>query len=76
VQRGEPASFPLQAVIPGWTEGLQLMPVGSKWRLTIPPYLAYGATGAGGKIKPHAALIFEVELLQFEQDVPGLPPEK
>lgn len=76
VQRGEPTSFPLFAVIPGWTEGLQLMPVGSKWRFTIPPYLAYGANGAGSQIKPHAALIFEVELLEFEQDVPPVPPEK
>jgi len=63
VERGEPISFPLQGVIKGWTEGLQLMPVGSKWRLFIPSDLAYGPGGSPPKIGPDEALIFDVELL-------------
>jgi len=66
VDRGEPASFPVNGVISGWTEALQLMAVGSKWRLVIPPDLAYGDRGAGGDIKPGATLIFEVELLEIK----------
>lgn len=66
VERGEPASFPVNRVIPGWTEALQLMPVGSKWRLYVPPGLAYGERGAGGAIGPNETLIFEVELLEIE----------
>jgi FKBP-type peptidyl-prolyl cis-trans isomerase len=66
VQRGEPATFPLNGVIAGWTEGLQLMPVGAKWQFTIPADLAYGERGAGPKIKPHSVLIFDVELLAIE----------
>ena len=66
VDRGEPASFPLSGVIPGWTEGLQLMTVGSKYRFWIPPALGYGANGAGGVIPPNSVLIFEVELISFE----------
>ncbi len=66
VDRGEPISFPVGGVIKGWTEALQLMQVGDKWRLFIPSELAYGARGAGPKIGPHSTLIFEVELLGIE----------
>ena len=62
-QRGQPAEFPVNGVISGWTEALMMMPVGSKWRLYLPHKLAYGERGAGGKIKPYAALIFDVELI-------------
>lgn len=65
VQRGQPASFPLNMVISGWTEALQLMPTGSKWKLFLPPHLAYGDRQAGAHIKPNSTLIFEVELLSF-----------
>lgn len=65
VQRGEPATFPVSGVIKGWVEALQLMSVGSKWKLFIPSDLAYGARGAGEDIAPHTALIFEVELLDI-----------
>jgi FKBP-type peptidyl-prolyl cis-trans isomerase FklB len=64
-KRGQPASFPVNGVIKGWTEALQLMPVGSKWQLFIPADLAYGDRGAGGDIGPGATLIFEVELLSI-----------
>jgi FKBP-type peptidyl-prolyl cis-trans isomerase len=66
VERGQPASFPLNGVIPGWTEGVQLMSVGDKFRFTIPSELAYGASGAGGAIPPNATLIFDVELLEIQ----------
>ena len=65
VRRGEPTSFGVTQVISGWVEALQLMPVGSKWKLFIPSDLAYGAQGAGQAIAPHATLIFEVELLDI-----------
>ena len=65
VQRNEPATFPVNGVIAGWTEALQLMPVGSKWKLFVPSTLAYGERGAGDKIGPHTTLIFEVELLSI-----------
>jgi len=65
VRRGEPATFGVTQVISGWVEALQLMPVGSKWKLFIPSDLAYGAQGAGQAIAPHATLIFEVELLDI-----------
>ena len=66
VQRGRPASFPLNAVIKGWTEALQLMPVGSKWRLTLPPHLAYGSRQVSSAIRANSTLIFEVELISFK----------
>lgn len=65
VERGQPADFPVNGVIQGWVEALQLMSVGSKWKLFIPSELAYGANGAGGTIGPNAALIFDVELLEI-----------
>lgn len=65
VKRGEPLEFPLKGVIKGWTEVLQLMPVGSKWKIYLHPKLAYGEQGAGQKIGPNMALIFEIELLDI-----------
>ncbi len=66
LERGEPAVFPVNGVIQGWVEALQLMQIGSKWRLFIPPHLAYGSRGAGGVIGPHTTLIFDVELIGIE----------
>jgi FKBP-type peptidyl-prolyl cis-trans isomerase len=65
IKRKEPAQFPVSGVIPGWTEALQLMPVGSKFKLYLPQSIAYGANGAGDVIKPYSTLIFEVELLEI-----------
>jgi len=70
-KRGQPATFPVTGVIKGWTEALQLMPVGSKWQLFIPSALAYGEHGAGGQIGPNATLIFEVELLSLQSKDKG-----
>jgi FKBP-type peptidyl-prolyl cis-trans isomerase FklB len=64
---GGPASFPVGGVIPGWTEALQLMPVGSKWKLFIPADLAYGQRGAGDDIGPNATLIFDIELVSIDK---------
>lgn len=66
VERGEPISFPVNRVIPGWTEALQMMKEGDKWQLFIPAKLAYGERGAGDKIGPNSTLIFEVELIAVE----------
>lgn len=66
VERGQPATFPVNGVIAGWTEALQLMQVGDKWRLVLPPELAYGERGAGARIGPGATLVFEVELLEVK----------
>ncbi len=66
VERGEPISFPVTGVIPGWVEALQLMKVGDKWQIYIPSKLAYGERGSGPKIGPNTALIFDVELLGIE----------
>ena len=65
VKRGQPATFPLNRVITGWTEGLQLMPTGSKWRFFIPPHLGYGDRQVSAQIGANSTLVFEVELLSF-----------
>lgn len=65
-RRGQPATFPVKGVIPGWKEALKLMPVGSKWELVVPSELAYGERGAGREIGPNATLVFEVELLSIK----------
>lgn len=65
-KRGEPATFPVSGVIPGWSEALKLMPVGSKWKLAIPSDLAYGPQGAAPRIGPHQVLLFDVELLEIK----------
>ena len=79
-KRGQTATFGVGQVIKGWTEALQLMPVGSKWQLFIPSSLAYGERGAGAEIGPHATLIFEVELLSIQEkskdEKSGKPEEK
>ena len=67
VQRGEPATFPVNGVIPGWTEALQKMKVGSKWELVIPSDLAYGERGAGQAIAPNSVLVFDIELLDIKK---------
>jgi len=70
-KRGQPATFPVGQVIKGWTEALQLMPVGSKWQLFIPATLAYGDRSPGGDIGPNSTLIFDIELLSIEQNKPA-----
>jgi FKBP-type peptidyl-prolyl cis-trans isomerase FklB len=65
VRRGQPATFPLNGVIKGWTEGVQLMPAGSKWRFYIPPHLAYGDRQVSAQIGPNSKLVFDVELISF-----------
>ena len=66
VERGEPAEFGVNQVIPGWTEALQLMSVGDKWRIACPPSLAYGEQGAGSAIGPNPALVFEIHLIEIK----------
>jgi FKBP-type peptidyl-prolyl cis-trans isomerase len=74
-KRGQPATFPVGQVIKGWTEALQLMPVGSKWELVIPPSLAYGDRGTnGGPIGPNETLVFEVELMSIQPKAEAKPP--
>jgi FKBP-type peptidyl-prolyl cis-trans isomerase FklB len=73
-KRGQPATFPVSGVIKGWTEGVQLMPVGSKWQLFLPADLAYGNRGAGQDIGPNATLIFEVELLSIQSKAAAQAP--
>ncbi|HOW44655.1 MAG TPA: FKBP-type peptidyl-prolyl cis-trans isomerase [Candidatus Aminicenantes bacterium] len=75
-KRNEPAVFPLKGVIPGWTEALQLMKVGSKYQVFLPSRLAYGENGAGQAIGPNATLVFEVELLGIEKPAPKAEPKK
>ena len=67
IQRGEPATFPVKGVIPGWQEVLQLMPTGSKWQVYIPSKLAYGEKGAGASIGPNETLIFDIELISINE---------
>ncbi len=76
IDRKEPAVFPLSQVIPGWTEAIQLMPVGSEYRFYIPSKLAYGVRGAGGKIPPNSTLIFDVKLLDIEKPDAKAPDAK
>jgi FKBP-type peptidyl-prolyl cis-trans isomerase FklB len=76
IKRGQPATFPISGVIKGWTEALQLMPVGSKWQLFIPSDLAYGARGGpGGSIGPNATLVFEVELMSIQPKADAQAPK-
>jgi FKBP-type peptidyl-prolyl cis-trans isomerase FklB len=75
-KRGQPATFPVSGVISGWTEALQLMPVGSKWQLFIPSSLAYGPRGAGQMIGPNSTLVFEVELLSIQEKAKTPTQEK
>ncbi len=75
-KRGEPAKFPVDGVIPGWTEALQLMKVGSKWELYIPSQLAYGEGGAGGDIGPNSALVFTIELIDTAANKPKIKIEQ
>jgi len=74
-RRGQPATFPVSGVIPGWTEAMQLMAEGAKWQLFIPPHLAYGERGMGGLIGPNTTLIFEVELISVQENKQEKKPE-
>ena len=76
IARNEPATFPLSGVIRGWTEGVQLMNVGGKYRFFVPSDLAYGEQGAGDSIAPNAVLVFEIELLSIEPAAPAAPAEQ
>jgi FKBP-type peptidyl-prolyl cis-trans isomerase len=80
IKRGEPVTFPVGQVIPGWTEALLLMPVGSKYRVTIPANLAYGEAGAPPVIEPNSVLVFEIDLLSIEEPpaeaAPAVAPEE
>lgn len=73
VDRGQPATFPVNQVIPGWTEALQLMKVGGKYKLYVPPALGYGERGAGGEIGPNSLLVFDVELLSIGDQAAAQP---
>jgi FKBP-type peptidyl-prolyl cis-trans isomerase len=75
-KRGQPATFPVKQVIPGWTEALQLMSVGSKWQLVLPASLAYGERSAGPDISPNSTLVFEVELMSIKPPAPEKPAPK
>jgi FKBP-type peptidyl-prolyl cis-trans isomerase FklB len=75
-KRGQPAQFPVTGVIKGWTEALQLMPVGSKWELVLPPSLGYGERGAGPDIGPNSTLVFEVELVGIAPKAEAKPDAK
>ena len=75
-KHGQPATFPVSGVIKGWTEALQLMPVGSTWQLFVPAELAYGPRQAGPDIGPNSTLIFEVELLSIQPKTPSPEPAK
>jgi FKBP-type peptidyl-prolyl cis-trans isomerase FklB len=74
-KRGQPATFPVSGVIKGWTEALQLMPVGSKWQLFIPSDLGYGDRGAGADIQPGSTLVFEVELVSIQDKAADKKPD-
>lgn len=76
VKRGQPATFPLEGVIPGWKEALPLMQEGAKWQVVIPPELGYGARGAGQEIGPNQALVFEIELLEVKKATTPPPAAK
>lgn len=76
VKRGQPATFPLDSVIPGWKEVLPLMQEGAKWQVVIPPELAYGMRGAGQEIGPNQALIFDIELIEVKKATTAPAPEK
>lgn len=72
-KRGQPATFPVTGVIKGWTEILQMMPVGSKWQIVVPPELAYGAEGRRGGMPPNETLVFDVELMKIAEKPPAAP---